>query len=299
MLILGETGTGKELFSEAVHAASSLKGEYVTVNVAGLDSNSFSDTLFGHTRGAYTGADAARKGLIRSAENGSIFLDEIGDLDNEAQIKLLRLIDSGEFYPLGSDKIERSNARIITATNRDLNALVADGKFRQDLLFRLQSHTVTIPPLRDRLDDLPYLVKYFVKKASEYISIDSLEIPLSLFDLLKRYSFPGNVRELKSMVYDAVIRNEGFVLSLSPFKNYLYDKREYNTENLNDKKEVPGSLLNKSIGYDSILTLKELTASLISEAMSRAEGNQSEAARMLGITPSALNKRIKRNNLEI
>ena len=297
VLILGETGSGKELFAAAVHNASCFKGKFVAVNIAGLDGNSFSDTLFGHVRGAYTGADAVRKGLLKSAENGSIFLDEIGDLDNESQIKLLRLIDTGEFYPLGSDKIERSNARIITATNKDLDQMVADGQFREDLLFRLKSHILRIPPLRERMNDIPLLVKSFVKKASDYIGIKTPEIPLSLFEILEKYSFPGNVRELKNMIYDAVIKNEGPLLESTYFINYL------NCQNKNDRvfeKYPPNrNVVTKDLDCEGFPTLKELSIKLINSALTKANGNQSEAAKMLGITPSALNKRMKRNHIDI
>ena len=145
VLITGETGTGKELFAKSIHQVSGRKGELISVNVAGVDDNFFSDTLFGHKKGAFTGAEIERKGLIEKAENGTLFLDEIGDLSIESQVKLLRLLQDGQYYPLGSDIAKLSDARIIVATHRDIKAMQAGNTFRQDLYYRLKSHHIIIP----------------------------------------------------------------------------------------------------------------------------------------------------------
>src|SRR5499426_25023 len=160
VLITGETGTGKELMARAVHRLAAPRGDFVAVNVAGLDDPVFSDTLFGHTRGAFTGADRPREGLITQAEEGTLFLDEIGDLAAVSQVKLLRLLQDGTYYPLGADRPRQSRARVVVATNRDVVQDVHAGTFRPDLYYRLRAHHVQLPPLRVRRDDLPLLVTH-------------------------------------------------------------------------------------------------------------------------------------------
>jgi len=150
LLITGETGVGKELVAKAVHSLSNRKGAFIPVNIAGLDDTVFADTLFGHCKGAFTGAEQTRSGLVEQASGGTLFLDEIGDLNTASQVKLLRLLQDGEFFPLGSDVSKRSDARMVVATNQDLHALQESGKFRKDLYYRLCSHHIHIPPLRDR-----------------------------------------------------------------------------------------------------------------------------------------------------
>ncbi len=206
VLITGETGTGKELIARAVHRVSGKKGEFVAVNIAGLDDTMFSDTLFGHRKGAFTGAMSNREGLIARARGGTLFLDEIGDMSEASQIKLLRVIQENVYYPLGSDMAKNSDARIIVATNQDINEMVSSGKFRKDLFYRLKAHHVHLPPLRERKDDIPVLVDHFVKEASISLGKKLLKYPEELIVLLMNHLFPGNVRELKMMIYDAVTR---------------------------------------------------------------------------------------------
>ena len=156
IIVTGETGVGKELVARAIHELSGCKGEFIALNVAGLDDHMFSDSLFGHKKGAFTGADQAREGLIARAAGGTLFLDEIGDLNGLSQLKLLRLLQEREYYPVGSDLTRKSDAHFVLATNRDLQQRIAEGKFRNDLYYRLCGHQVQIPPLRERKDDLPF-----------------------------------------------------------------------------------------------------------------------------------------------
>jgi len=285
VLITGETGTGKELFAEAIHAASGVPGSLVKVNSAGLDDNVFADTLFGHSRGAYTGADSDRKGLIQQAKTGTLFLDEIGDLSAASQIKLLRLLESREYYPLGSDLPRSTNARFIIATHRALAELVADERFRRDLFFRLQTYEIRIPPLRDRKDDIPLLLDHFHCLAAEKLGKKRLAVPPELLTLLETYDFPGNVRELRSMVFNAVSRQREKMLSLQPFREAMgYAGEETRPEAAEQELVFP----------EKLPTLKAVTEGLIEEALSRAKGNQAIAAGLLGITPQALSKRLKR-----
>jgi DNA-binding NtrC family response regulator len=291
VLITGETGTGKELFAKSIHKASGRQGELVSVNVAGLDDNFFSDTLFGHKKGAFTGADIERKGLIERAENGTLFLDEIGDLSSESQIKLLRLLQDGQYYPLGSDIAKLSNARIIVATNRDIKSMQSNNSFRQDLYYRLKSHQIIIPPLRERKMDLSYLIDHFLNKAANQLGKKKPSVPKELYTLLNNYPFPGNVRELEGMIFDAVSQHRAGILSLesirSKLSDYTQDRGNKNVTELSSDDQVfniPGRFP----------TLKETEESLIDEALKRAGGNQTIAANLLGISRRALNNRLRR-----
>ena len=180
ILITGETGTGKGLVAAAVHAVSGREGRLVEENVAGLNEDMFSDTLFGHLKGAYTGAVDARAGLVQTAGTGTLFLDEIGDLAIQSQVKLLRLLDTGEYYPLGSDLPRRAAARVLVATNRTLAALISEGKFRKDLYYRLSTHELRLPALRDRKDDLPLLLDHFLEEACAKLGKKKPSVPPQL-----------------------------------------------------------------------------------------------------------------------
>jgi two-component system nitrogen regulation response regulator GlnG len=208
-LITGETGTGKELIARVLHRLSGRPGELIALNVAGLDDTMFSDTLFGHTRGAFTGADRSREGLIATAADGTVFLDEIGDLSVGSQVKLLRLLQDGTFYPLGADRPRQSRARVVVATNTDVVHALQAGTFRKDLYYRLRTHHLHVPPLRSRPGDVPLLLNHFVDKAVRELHKSPPRVPLALYQLLKTYVFPGNVRELEALVFDAVARHQG------------------------------------------------------------------------------------------
>jgi DNA-binding NtrC family response regulator len=287
VLIVGETGTGKELFAQAVHRVSGRAGKFVPVNAAGLDDQVFSDTLFGHVKGAFTGADAARPGLVEQASGGTLFLDEIGDLDGGAQIKLLRLLQEGEYYPIGSDVARKSSARVVAATNRDLQTLVDTGVFRKDLYYRLQTHRVEIPPLRERREDVGLLLDHFLDEAAELLNKKRPTAPRELTALLKTYHYPGNIRELRSMVVDAVTHHGGGILSMARFKEHI-------------QRFVPVAEVaqrpSAGVSFGEVLpTLKENTEMLVEEALRRSDGNQAIAAEMLGISRQALNKRLRQS----
>ncbi|CAD6880983.1 sigma-54 dependent DNA-binding response regulator [Methylomonas albis] len=291
VLITGETGAGKELIARALHRVSGRSGELVAVNVAGLDDTLFSDTLFGHAKGSFTGAERARDGLLASTGDGTLFLDEIGDLSIASQVKLLRLLQDGSFYPIGADRPRQSRARIIVATHCDVRRQVDLGVFRKDLYFRLRTHHIQLPPLRERREDLPQLTLHFVEKAADSLGKPAPSVPPALFQWLHNYSFPGNIRELEGMAFDAVARSQGAVLSLQSFKDAIAD--EVLTQG--DGDIANGMTASPSNFPERLPTLKEAEESLISEALQRAQGNQGVAAGLLGISRQALNKRLRRD----
>jgi len=291
VLITGETGTGKELIARAVHESSRPGGTWMPVNMAGHDDHFFADTLFGHVKGAYTGADAPRLGLVTQAKNGTLFLDEIGDLNPMSQVKLLRLLQEGEYMPLGSDRWRHANARIIVATNINLKAVMESGRFRNDLYYRLSTHHIHLPPLRARLEDLTLLLSHFLEKAAQALKKEKPSPPPELIAILSAYHFPGNVRELESMIFDAVSRHKSGTLSMDSFKTAM-GQRTTNATVRNLAAIDPQSEL--GLVFSSQLpTINQTMHLLIREAMQRAKGNQTMAARLLGISQPALSKRLK------
>jgi DNA-binding NtrC family response regulator len=288
VLITGESGVGKELIARTLHALSGCTGGLVAVNVAGLDDTVFADTLFGHVKGAFTGAVESRKGVVEEAADGTLFLDEIGDLSLMSQVKLLRLLQEGEYYPLGSDRSKRSRVRVITATNQDIESRQTSGHIRKDLYYRLCTHSVHVPPLRERKEDIPLLLDHFLETAAELLGKKKPAIPKELPVLLSTYNFPGNVRELRSMVYDAVSRHSSGILSMEAFRSAIGQRRltaNQMTETGGDNS--PFTALETLPNFEEALDL------LVTEALRRSKGNQTIAARMLGISQPALSKRLK------
>lgn len=294
VLIRGETGVGKELAARAIHALSTRKGEFVAINVAGLDDNIFSDTLFGHVKGAFTGADTDRKGLIEKANGGTLFLDEIGDLNHGAQVKLLRLLQEHEYMPLGKDSSRISDARIIASTHADLWAMQENKQFRTDLHYRLRTHRVWIPPLRERSEDLLLLCEHFLKQAANALEKPQPEISTELISLLATYPFPGNIRELKAMVFDAMAQHKSGPLPISVFRDYMSRAQAKGGLKSLDTWIDPSSL-NTLAGLP---TIKEATRQLVKAAMQRCGNNQSKAAHVLGISQQALSKRLKNMSVD-
>jgi DNA-binding NtrC family response regulator len=291
LLITGESGVGKELIARAVHNLRKKEIPLVAVNVAGLDDNVFADTLFGHAKGAFTGADQARSGMIAEAGSGTLFLDEIGDLSASSQVKLLRLLQEGEYFPLGSDRPQKSRARIVVGTNVDLEQKQATGEFRKDLYYRLCAHHVHVPPLRERPEDLALLLDHFLEEAARALGKKKPTPPAELPVLLATYHFPGNVRELRAMVFDAVSQNETGILSMDRFKRLL--KTNGNGASAGaDARVMEGGVLFS----ERLPTLAECIELLVDEAMKRACGNQTIASGLLGITRQALSKRLKKKS---
>ena len=236
--------------------------------------------------------------MIARASGGTLFLDEIGDLSVESQIKLLRLIQEREYYPLGSDIAERTDARFVFASNRDLDEVVRKGEFREDLYYRLRSHRVLIPPLRERPEDIPLLIDLFLEQAAAETGKQKPTPPNELYVHLKLYDYPGNVRELQGLVYDAVVRHKSGVLSLEHFDQVIVgsvaDLERAATNRPPDDATAAredGGIFSQ---FGRLPSLKASVDDLIREALQRAEGNQTTAAKLIGMTRSALNKRLNR-----
>jgi len=289
VLISGESGVGKELIANVIHRLSNRQGKFVSENIAGLDDTMITDTLFGHAKGAFTDAEGVRKGLVEEATGGTLFLDEIGDMSINSQVKLLRFIEEKEYRPLGTDKVKLSDARVIIATNANLKEKLEAGTFRKDLFYRL-TYQIHIPPLRDRLDDLPYLVDHFVEQTAEALGHKKPTVPQELILLLRTYDFPGNVRELKNMIENALSRSASKNLSLSYFKEYLQSS-SYKRVDSDVEVDFPGNSITLPGKFPK---LKEIEDYIVAEALKRSKGNQNIAARLLGLSPSALSRRIKK-----
>jgi len=265
-------------------------GPFVALNAAGLDDSMFSDALFGHRAGAFTGARETRKGLIETAGAGTLFLDEIGDLKEASQVKLLRLLQEREYYPLGSDTPRRLRARVIAATHRDPESL------REDLYYRLRAYLVRLPPLRERLGDLRLLVSRFASQAAEDLGCAPPAIPAEALEALGRYHFPGNVRELQSLVFDAVARREKGSLSVAALVDGMREAPEPPPAT---PAPPPAPQAPRPAGPERVLTaeeMKQLERDNIARALTLAEGRvygAGGAAELLGLKPSTLLSRMK------
>jgi DNA-binding NtrC family response regulator len=283
VLITGETGTGKELFARAIHSLSGRRGQCVAVNVAGLDDTMFSDTLFGHKPGAFTGAVGTRKGMIEQAGRGTLFLDEIGDLSEAAQVKLLRVLQEREYHTLGDDAPKRLEARVVAATHQD------PAKLRRDLYFRLRAYHVRIPPLRERTGDLPALINHFVREASHDLDRKPPVVPERLYKLLSRYEFPGNVRELRALVFDAVARHTGGPLPVDPFLESIGGRDLPESETAAGEDIARGGVVPEA-------EWRELERRNLVNALKQANwkiSGKGGAAELLQIKPSTLESRMK------
>jgi transcriptional regulator with PAS, ATPase and Fis domain len=277
VLVHGPTGAGKDLVATALHRRSRVPGRLVVLNCSAVVETLFESELFGHVRGAFTGADRDKTGLFELANGGTLFLDEIGDMPLPTQAKLLRAIQNQEILPVGSLTSHKVNVRIVAATHRDLPAAIAGGLFREDLFYRLSMVELTVPPLKDRPEDIPLLARHFVRKFStEFVKQITGLTPRALV-VLQRYRWPGNVRELEHVIGRACMLSDDRMLEVSSLPEHLIHSEE--------KADASGK---------SPSLLAEQERQMITQALRAAGGNQSEAARRLGIGRDALRYKIKR-----
>jgi two-component system NtrC family response regulator len=298
VLITGESGTGKELVAKAIHEASPrADAPFVVVNCSNIPSELLESELFGHTRGAFTGAVAAKKGLFEAADTGSIFLDEIGDLRPETQVRLLRVIQEREFTPLGDTSPVKVDVRIIAATNVDLKEAVKNGTFREDLYYRLSVVPIELPPLRNRKEDILPLAQHFIRK---YAAENGREISESLssevLSLLENYYYPGNVRELENIIERAVVITQGNELTVDGLRPEVRDPN-LATEMIRST-EGKSADIDISRGVNFYDEVKKFEIDLIRRALDQTGGHQSRAARLLGLNATTLNSKIKSYNLD-
>jgi len=294
ILITGESGTGKELLARAVHTVSPRsRYPFMPVNMAAVSASLFEAEFFGHTRGAFTGAEKERVGYLKHANHGTLFLDEIGNLPQEMQGKLLRVLQDGEYTPVGSSLSQKVDVRIVAATNEDLESLISERMFRKDLYYRLCGHRLQIPPLRERPEDLPVLLDHFLEKAANSLKKKKPTPPDELSKLLAAYHFPGNIRELESMVYNAVSIHTAGKLSMDAFKSDIFKAQPGLADATAGPVDAAGGA---TVFPDPLPTIKQVDRMLVDEALRRSGGNQAIAAMMLGITRQALNKRLKKTS---
>ena len=298
VLITGESGTGKELVAKAIHEASPRStNPFVVVNCSNIPSELLESELFGHTRGAFTGAIAAKKGLFEVADTGSIFLDEIGDLRPETQVRLLRVIQEREFTPIGETSPTKVDVRIIAATNVDLKEAVKNGQFREDLYFRLSVVPLELPPLRQRREDILPLTQHFIRKYSEENARNISEnLSPEVLSLLENYYFPGNVRELENIIERAIVIAPGDEVTVECLRPEVRDPQL--TFEMITATEGSSSDIDIARGVNFYDEAKKFEIDLIRRALDQTGGHQSRAARLLGLNATTLNSKIKSYNIQ-
>ncbi len=284
VLIMGESGTGKELIARAIHNNSRRrKNRLVTLNCAGLSESILEDELFGHVKGAFTGAQGDRAGRFEHADGGTLFMDEIGDMPSAMQAKLLRVLENGEIVRLGSNEPIQVDVRLISATNRKLEELVAERQFREDLYFRIKGATILLPPLRERREDIPLLIHFFVQQASEKYGKHIEGIEPEAQQVLMSYAWPGNVRQLRNVI-------ENMVVLSPPEKKLGLDSLPPEIRPASG--EIPGGM-NNLVGISITQAEKEL----IRNTLKLVNGNREQAAKILGIGERTLYRKIKEYDL--
>jgi DNA-binding NtrC family response regulator len=315
ILIEGESGVGKELIARAIQGSSDRSGRpFVTLNCGAIPENLIESILFGHEKGSFTGATDKHLGKFQEADGGTLFLDEIGELRIDMQVKLLRALQEGEVDPVGSKRPVKVDVRIISATNRDLAELTRDGRFREDLYYRLNVFPIVIPPLRDRHEDIPALARHFIERfaAEEHKAVAGLSPDAG--DLLERFEWPGNVRQLENTIFRAVVLCDGSLLDVCDFPQIAAAMgveartRRFAPEAAPMHAAMPGRPVTQAMASPYALTavdgaghmrkLEDIESEMIRLAISRYDGHMSEVARRLGIGRSTLYRKLKELGLE-
>ena len=281
LLIMGENGTGKELIAETLHANSRRRGApFVKVNMGGISRSLFESEMFGHRKGAFTGATADREGRFAVADKGTIFLDEIGELDANSQVKLLRVLQEHSFEMLGDSRTRHVDIRVVCATNADLPAMVADGRFREDLFYRINLITVTLPPLRERPGDIPALARHFAAGFCRANGMEMPEIAPDAMASLRGLPYPGNIRELKNLVERTILISGKSILHAADV-------------------EAAAALTPAAVSAATAAThgLEGMERAAVEDALQRSAGNLSQAAAMLGITRQSLYRRMEKYHI--
>jgi len=289
ILIQGESGTGKELVAKAIHQNSERSHyAFITVNSGSLPPELLESHLFGHVKGAFTGAVSQKQGLFEAADKGSIFFDEISSLNMETQAKLLRVMQEKEFMRLGGTKTIKVNTRVIAATNTDLEELIKNHRFREDLFYRLNVIKIELPPLRERKEDIPLLVKHFLEIYGEENNKINLEVTEDVMELLENYPWPGNVRELENFIERTVVLTKSKVIERNQIPSFLLKSKDMGKSDL--------------LVSNHNLNLKERTRifqkQAVVDALKKSNGVQKKASRLLGVKPTTLNEMIKRLDIE-
>jgi len=288
VLVYGPTGAGKDLVAGALHRRSRVSGKFVVLNCSAVMETLFESELFGHTKGAFTGADRDKTGLFEMADGGTLFLDEIGDMPLSTQAKLLRAVQNQEVLPVGSLLVRKVNVRIVAATHRDLRSAIAEGRFREDLYYRLSMVELNVPPLKDRAEDIPLLAAHFIRKFSAEFSKDIQGLTPRASLVLERHPWPGNVRELEHVIGRACMMADDGVIDVDALPEHMV--RQQPSPNIGSspgKENAPGS------------ALAEQERRLVEQALREAKGNQSETARRLGIGRDALRYKLKRYAISV
>jgi len=284
VLILGESGTGKELLAGAIHANSRRASKrFVAINCAGLSETLLEDELFGHVKGAYTGATSDRQGRFEHADGGTMFLDEVGDMPLPMQAKLLRVLENGEIVRVGSNEPLRVNVRVISATNSDLAARVRDKQFREDVYFRIKGATLDIPPLRQRREDIPLLIDHFIRQANQAHGVKAKGVSAEARRVLMSYPWPGNVRQLRNVIENMVVLAGGPMLGVGDLPAEIY--------------RPPGQQAAAQLDQLAGISLEEAEKELIRSTLKMTGGNREQAADILGIGERTLYRKIKEYGL--
>ena len=302
VLILGESGTGKELLAKAIHDGSPRsKGPFVTVNCAAISVDLAESLLFGHIRGSFTGAVSDHKGYFEQANGGTIFLDEIGDMNPLVQATVLRAIEDRKIRKVGANEEQSIHVRIVSATNRNLNKFIEEGRFREDLYFRLDEYPIHIPPLRDRKNDIPLLANEFLREFCEFYEINQMNISDNALNQLSQHNWPGNIRELKNIIRRAAVQSDDVVIDTIPFPESDNNETRGSEPAEGSITDTEPTLTDTSDNeimtqplQRSITPLEELINNEIKKALHETHGNIEEAALLLGISRATLYRRIKK-----